>query len=166
MFSQATRLELIIVVAALLVLLFCSQPPQSGNAQISTDAELMPQEPTPGTEDELQDAQNLPDTTINPESHDSQSAGPASYNAMTGSASPAQPRTKRIGVVDARNANGLNYKDVMYGEVTVKWVWNGSEFVARKVCEVKEKNGVTSIWSFDEHDDIALSEVQQQPGNR
>src|SRR4030042_597217 len=76
MFSQATRLELIIVVAALLVLLFCSQPPQSGNAQISTDAELMPQEPTPGTEDELQDAQNLPDTPLNPESHDPQPAAP------------------------------------------------------------------------------------------
>jgi hypothetical protein len=63
-------------------------------------------------------------------------------------------------MVDARKCNGLNYKDVMYGEVTVRRIWNGQEFVARKVLEVKEKSGVTSIWAFDERDDVTLSEIK------
>jgi len=65
-----------------------------------------------------------------------------------------------MGVVDARNCGRLKYKDVLYGEVTVRWVWDGQKLVPRKVVEVKEKNGVTSIWSFDEHEDIVLSEIR------
>jgi hypothetical protein len=64
---------------------------------------------------------------------------------------PIQPKIRRIGVVDARNCPGLNYKEVMYGEVTVRWVWDGQRLVPRKVCVVQEGNGVTSVWDFDQH---------------
>ena len=37
MFSQSTRLELIIVAVALLVLFLCRQPPKSGNAGVPVD---------------------------------------------------------------------------------------------------------------------------------
>ena len=39
MFSQAKRLEFVIVAAAFLVLLFCRRPPRSGNAGVTVDAE-------------------------------------------------------------------------------------------------------------------------------
>jgi len=89
----------------------------------------------------------------------SSSSGTTSDNSDAESAVSAQPR-KRMGMVDARNCGRLKYKDVMYGEVTVRWVWDGQKLVPRKVVEVKEKNGVTSIWSFDEHKDIVLSEIR------
>ncbi len=75
---------------------------------------------------------------------------------------PIQPKLRRIGVVDARNCRGLGYKEVMYGEVTVRWVWDGQRLVPRKVCVVKESNGVTSVWDFDEHDPaVRMSEIQE-----
>jgi hypothetical protein len=170
MSSQTTRLELTIVAAALLVLLLCRQPPKSGNADVRSDAETPMQELTPGTQDAAQQTNGDPASeplsatgdqrtrglqtpTIAPSS-----SGVTSDNSDTESAVSAQPR-KRMGVVDARNCGRLKYKDVLYGEVTVRWVWDGQKLVARKVIEVKEKNGVTSIWSFDEHDDIVLSEI-------
>lgn len=67
-----------------------------------------------------------------------------------------------MGMVDARNCGRLNYTDVLYGEVTVRRVWDGQKFVLRKVIEVKEKNGVTSIWSFDEDKDVVPSEIPQK----
>lgn len=171
MSSQTTRLELTIVAAALLVLLLCRQPPKSGNADVRSDAETAMQESTPGTEDAAQETNGGP--TSDPFSAASDhrapglqtspigpsSSGVTSDNRDTESAVSAQPR-KRVGIVDARNCGRLKYKDVMYGEVTVRWVWDGQKLVARKVIEVKEKNGVTSIWSFDEHKDILLSEIR------
>ncbi len=70
-------------------------------------------------------------------------------------------------MVDARNAGNLNYRDVMYGEVKVRWVWNGLKLVPRKVVEVKEPSGVVSVWSFDERENILLSELStdQVPEN-
>ena len=70
-------------------------------------------------------------------------------------------------MVDARNAGDLNYKDVMYGEVKVRWVWHGTKLVPRKVVEVKEPSGVVSVWSFEDHEDILLSELpdEQVPEN-
>jgi hypothetical protein len=171
MFSQTTRLELTIVAATLLVLLLCRQPPKSGNADVRTDAQPTMQELTPGTEDGAQETNGGPASDPLPATGDQQatglpiatrapsSSGPTSDNGGTASAVPPQPR-KRMAMVDARNCSRLKYKDVLYGEVTVRWVWNGKEFVPRKVIEVKEKNGVTSIWSFDEHKDIVLSEIR------
>ncbi len=171
MSSQTTRLELTIVAAAFLVLLLCRQPPKSGNADVRTGAPAAMQEFTSGTEDATQQTNGGPASdplspTDEPRTRGLQiptitpsPSGATSDNSDTVSATPSQPK-KRMGIVDARNCGRLKYKDVLYGEVTVRRVWDGQKFVFRKVIEVKEKNGVTSIWSFDEHDDIVLSEIQ------
>ncbi len=72
-----------------------------------------------------------------------------------------QPRTKRIGIVDARNSGNPKYKDLLYGEVTVRSVWNGGKFVWQKVCIVDEGNGVTSIWSFDQQNGVTITEREE-----
>jgi hypothetical protein len=174
MFSQTTRLELVIVVAALLVLLLCRQPPKSGNAGIRSDVELTLQEPARRTEDEGQKTDDVaipdpPSATGELQTQDSQPAmvnppsdGMTSDNNTTEPAAPPRPKMKRIGVVDARGCSDLNYKDVMYGDITVRWVWNGQEFVPRKVCEVREKSGAVSTWIFGERSDVILSEIQQE----
>ncbi len=173
MFSQTTRLELTIVAAALLVLLLCRQPPKSGNANVRSDEETALQELTPRIEDASQERNaglvlNRLSTTGNPQTLDlptstiaPSSSGATSDNSDMESTGSSQPR-KRMGMVDARNCGRLKYKDVMYGEVSVRWVWDGQKLVPHKVIEVKEKNGVTSIWSFDEQTDVVLSEIQQK----
>ena len=55
-----------------------------------------------------------------------------------------QPKMKQIAVVDARKCNGLKYKDLMYGEVTVQWVWEGGRRVPKKVCQVREPSGASA----------------------
>jgi len=178
MFKQSTRLELIIVGAALLVLLLCHQPPKSGNAGVPIDAgQPAPQNTTQDREAQmsLPVQRSIDDaglkvrdgTRSDSQLPDAQAPvinlprnGTTSDNYTGGPAVPPEPKIKRLGMVDARKCNGLNYKDVMYGEVTVRRIWNGQEFVARKVLEVKEKNGVTSIWAFDERDDVTLSEIK------
>lgn len=72
-----------------------------------------------------------------------------------------QPRTKRVGIVDARNSGNPKYKDLLYGEVTVRWVWNGGKFVPQKVCIVDEGNGVTSVWSFDQQNNVTITEREE-----
>jgi len=62
-------------------------------------------------------------------------------------------------VVDARKCPGLNYNDILYGEVTVRWVWDGARFTPHKVVVVREKSGVVSTWNLD--DDVA-TEIPQQ----
>jgi hypothetical protein len=169
MFSQTTRLELTIVAAALLVLLLCRQPPKSGNANVRRNAETSMQEPAPPMQDTggnlVSDplsatgdprTPDLPTSTVAPSS-----SGVTSDNSDMESDVPLQPR-KRMGMVDARNCGRLKYNDVMYGEVTVRWIWDGQKLVPHKVIEVKEKNGVTSIWSFDEQKDVVLSEIPQK----
>jgi len=69
------------------------------------------------------------------------------------------PPAPRIAAVDARGCNRLAYRDVMYGQVTVRWVWNGTKFVPHKVCVVEEEGGVSSVWSFDQQDQASLSEL-------
>lgn len=61
--------------------------------------------------------------------------------------------------VDARNARHLGYPEVMYGEITVRWVWNGSRLVPRKVVEVKEPDGTVTIWSFEDQDNVTITEL-------
>ena len=69
-----------------------------------------------------------------------------------------------MAVVDATKCKGLNYKDVMFGEVTIRWVWDGRESVPRKVCEVKEKDGTISTWSFDNGDGVVITPIPDEPG--
>jgi len=180
MFSRITRLELVIVVGALLLLVFFTRPPTSGNADIRPEAAL----PAQGGAGEM--SRDTEFTTTQSQSGysassqagpDESSPGPAAdiRTMDTGTSNsdnpaltvPPPPKVKRVGMVDARNCSNLNYKDVMYGEVTVRWVWNGQKFEARKVLEVKEDNGVTSVWTFDESDNIITSEIrpEQAPGN-
>lgn len=166
MFERPTRLELVIIFAALLVLIFCSRPPTSGNADIRID-------PAPASEASWPVApQPDPDTSgSSPVSVvDTDLAGPdgaGSEQSAEASDVPPPPQTKRIAMVDARNAGNLNYKDVMYGEIKVRWVWNGQKLVPRKVVEVREPSGVVSVWSFDDHENILLSELpgDQAPQN-
>ena len=75
---------------------------------------------------------------------------------------PPQPKMKQIAVVDARKCDGLKYKDLMYGEVTVQWVWEGGRRVPKKVCQVREPSGVISTWSFDNNDGIVITPLPQQ----
>jgi hypothetical protein len=160
MFARTTRLELIIVITALLLLWFCSRPPTSGNAQTFLDAtETSPSVPLPGPS---ADSGDLPasQASVSP-------PNPGTVEIAATSPEPAapppppQPRIRRIGVVDARNCDKLNYKDVMYGEITVRSVWDGQRFVPRKVCIVRESDGSSSVWTFDEQDNIKLSEIQE-----
>ena len=181
MFSQSTRLELTIVAAALLVLLLCRQPPKSGNAGVRMDVgqpvlqRAVPEGQVPrGAGQPMDDAgQRMEDGAASyPPSASRQPqfsvpqppAVDLPPNATTSdnyTAAATQPKAKRIGMLDARRCPSLNYKDVLYGEVTVQRVWNGQKFVFRKVLEVKEQNGATSVWTFEERDDVIMSEIEQ-----
>ncbi|MCL5280525.1 MAG: hypothetical protein M1376_11525 [Planctomycetes bacterium] len=171
MSSQTAKLELTIVAAALLVLVLCRQPPKSGNADVRTDVDTATQEVTPGTEDAAQETNSGPASDPLPPADEQRTPGlqtptitpsPNSItpdNSSTDSTVPSQSQ-KRMGMVDARNCGRLKYKDVLYGKVSVRWVWDGEKLVPHQVIEVKEKNGVTSVWSFDEQTDVVPSEIQ------
>ena len=159
MLSQAKRLEFVIIAATLLVLLFCRRPPRSGNAGVTVDAEPVGQR--------APSAFPPPDPMlVNPLSDDLK-PDPVTVEAPRSPDVSAdlqrQARSKRVGVVDARNCRSLDYDDVMYGEVSVRWVWDGTKLVPHKVCVVEESNGVSSVWSFDQQADAVLSEVQETP---
>ncbi len=167
MFERPTRLELVIIIAALLVLIFCSRPPTSGNADVRID-------PAPASE-ASRPAVLQPDHSefATPSGVSSTSVPVADIEELHGAGAeqseealevPSPPQTKRMATVDARNAGNLNYKDVMYGEVKVRWVWNGTKLVPRKVVEVKEPSGVVSVWSFEDHENIVLSELSDGQG--
>jgi len=182
MLSQTTRLELGIVAAVFLVLFLCREPPKSGNAGVRRDTEPTVPELTQAAEDAGQTRKN--DAASNPAAAigalRSQQAQPspispialgsgqelasAGRTADNTTPEPAVPpaRIRRIGVVDARGCQGLGYTEIMYGEVTARQVWDGQQFVWRTVCEVKEKNGVTSVWVFGEDNGAILSEIQQE----
>jgi hypothetical protein len=129
------RLELALVAAGLLILLFASKPPRSGNAEVRLGG-VEARVNTPSVQNDLPDPivstgieTRVPDQTL-----------------------PADPptRPKRIGIVDARKTGNPKYKDIMYGEIAVRWVWDGQKSVPKKVCIVDEGRGVTSVWSFDD----------------
>jgi hypothetical protein len=157
MFSQTTRLELVIVVTAMVLLWFCSRPPTSGNAQTFLDTASTSREtPLPEQPADSGNVTALPPSVSPADSRTAETAAPSPE-----AAAPPPPRVRRIGIVDARNCEKLNYKDVMYGEVAVRSVWDGQRFVPRKVCIVRESDGTSSVWTFDEHDNIKLSEIQE-----
>jgi hypothetical protein len=160
MFARTTRLELIIVVTALLLLWFCSRPPTSGNAQTFLDtAETAHQTPLPGQPADSGNTAAAP-ASVSPAESGTVAAAPTNPEPATPPA-PPQPRYRRIGIVDARNCDKLNYQNVMYGEIAVRSVWDGQRFVPRKVCVVRESDGTSSVWTFDEQDNIKLSEIQE-----
>jgi hypothetical protein len=134
--ARATRFEFTIAFIGILVLFLCSKPPEPGTAQVDGDSE-------PATP-ELQPVED----------------GPVD-EPLTG-VPESLPGVTRMGAVDARNCKDLDYDKVMYGEVTVRWVWNGTRFVPQKVCIVEEENGTSSVWSFDQPGEVVLSEVPDE----
>lgn len=148
MWARATRVEIIIVSVVLLVLFMCSKPPKSGRAEVDEPADESAV-PASFIDEAEMDFQTPTDDTPNTIPDE------ASEEISTDSGAEEVPPPPRVGAVDAR---GLD-KDVMYGEITVRWVWNGTRFVPRKVCVVEEPNGVTSVWSFDQQGQAVLSEL-------
>ncbi|MHC4518990.1 MAG: hypothetical protein ACYTAS_10405 [Planctomycetota bacterium] len=142
---RPTRLEFTIVSIGLLVLLLCSKPPQSGTADLPAILD-------PVAMDARSVEEAIPESTVE-----------RALPVPTGSDREAVAEPPRMGSVDARNCRQLGYDEVMYGEVTVQWVWNGTRFVPQKVCVVEEENGISSVWSFDQQDDAVLSEVANEP---
>ena len=153
--ARATRLEFIIVLVALFGLLMCSSPPKSGSAGVNEQAEA---DGTPNS------TQTVPYLDLVHEDLDTTSTCPvpaASSTDLTDETSAPQTGP-RMAAVDARGSDQLGYNDVMYGEVTVRWVWNGTKLVPEKVCVVQEDDGVSSVWSFDRQKEAVLSELPQQ----
>jgi hypothetical protein len=159
MFSQTTRLETIIVAVALLVLLLCSQPPRSGNADVYLEPETAsqtlsapaessdPAEAPPVLPVEPEEADET--ETVDDEPGDVDVSGDASAGHRA--ATPEAPRpAKRLAMVDARSCPGLDHDEIMYGEVTVRLIWNGNKLVPQKVCVVEGEDGVSTVWSFDQ----------------
>jgi len=119
------------------VLFLCSKPPEPGTAQVDGASERAESDPLPVEETPVGEPVARPPDSL--------------------------PGVTRMGAVDARNCRDLDYDEVMYGEVTVRWVWNGTRFVPQKVCIVEEENGTSSVWSFDQPGDVVLSEVPNEP---
>ena len=160
MWARTTRLEFIIVSVALLVLLMCSSRPKSGNADVSDfHAEDLASASFP--------EQAAPGPDPGPTDGDIEKALPVGVSEPLppdiADETDAPPEAPRIAAVDARSCDRLEYKDVMYGQVTVRWVWNGTKFVPHKVCVVEEEGGVSSVWSFDQQEEAVLSELSEQP---
>jgi hypothetical protein len=81
--------------------------------------------------------------------------------ARSGAAPADVQPNETVGVVDARNCGNPKYKNLMYGEIAVRWIWNGHKLVPQKVCIVDEGNGVSSVWSFDQNNGVTVSEIQE-----
>ena len=142
--TRASRLEFAIAFVGILVLFVCSKPPQSGTAEIGAEPDRDALERRSMEDGPSEGAAGA---TVDQEAFDRGS----------------WPSGTRMGRVDARNCKDLDYDKVMYGEVTVRWVWNGTRFVPQKVCIVEEENGTSSVWSFDQAGDVVLSEVPNEP---
>ena len=141
--ANSTRLELVVVAAVLLVLMLSNRAPRSGNAGVRPgEAE------TPSSVGQ----------SVSPVAIQGDDTGaPAEEMPPV----EMQPQTKRMAIVDARSTGNPKYKDLMYGEITVRWIWNGGKFVPQKVCVVDEGNGTTSVWSFDQQNGVTITEKQE-----
>ncbi|MBN2133261.1 MAG: hypothetical protein JW741_27425 [Sedimentisphaerales bacterium] len=154
MFSQTTRLEFIIVAVALLVLLMCSQPPRSGNADIQMPTltpdlgEGSENPPAPGDSAPqiIERVSELPTETSAPASEIS-TARQTPRNTFT---EPMQVRTVPLRSAAAQNTAAPNNPKTPSEEVAVRYVWDGTKLVPQKVRIVDEGNGVRSIYSFDQ----------------
>ncbi len=156
--AKLTRLELVIIVSALVVLLFSNQPPEPGNADTRSDVgqatESLDSIPL------VQPERIQPETPRAEVAATRPPASPMPDNQVLPSI-PSRP-TKKFGKVDARRCDPVKYPNIMYGPITVRWVWNGTKFEPCKVCEVKESNGIVTVWSFDEHEEnMTITEVSE-----
>jgi hypothetical protein len=161
MVMRSTRLEFLIVTIAFVILLLCSRPPSPGNAEptkpeISNLRTEVP-DPVPVVVPAAIPTEPIKETPT-------AQIPPAPVNVpRPDPPQPPKPRTKRMASVDARNCPGLNYPQIMYGEVTADFVWDGNKSVLRKVCVVKGPGGVTSVWSFDDPGGAILTEIGEFP---
>jgi hypothetical protein len=167
MVMRSTRLEFLIVTIAFVVLLLCSRPPKTGEAQTTE-----PMEPVAQPE-VMAEKPTAPPVAI-PSAPAAQPAvedpprqtAPAVVSLPVPDRSPGpKPRTKRMASVDARNCPGLNYPEILYGEVTVRFVWDGNRSVPRKVCVVTGPDGVTTVWSFDDPGGAIVTEIGDFPAD-
>ena len=166
-------LEIIAICLAIAALLLLRRPPRVGNAALSeVEENLLQQEQVPNewafSPVEIQDETvqeeaefslvDVPETAFVEETP---AEKPLKYvdiiekRQITERADPAST----AGIVDARNCFGLNYDQVMRGEVSTRMVWNGRTFVSQKVCVVQERKGVASIWSFEQTRKAVISEM-------
>jgi len=150
MFSQTTRLEFIIVAVALLVLLMCSQPPRSGNANI----QVPPSEPaaTAGSDNPAV-PQNSASETAEPDSGRLTETSTPASDTPAGRSSiivQTQAQATPAGSAAAQNATAVNNEEATSEEVAVRYVWDGTKLAPQKVRIVDEGNGVRSIYSFDQ----------------
>ncbi len=146
MLARTTRLEFLILAIGLLVLVFCSQPPQYGSADVTLQQDVLP------TDSE-------PILSATPTASDQNEQGPPDIEPSLAD-SPLPPR---LGTVDARSLPQSAYNDLLYGNITVRWVWDGQKFVPEKVCVVEEKDGVSSVWGFDQQGRAVVSEIPAAP---
>jgi len=167
MLGRTTRLEFIIVTVAFLVLLLCSKPPRPGTAEVANFYNQVP--PSEGPTLEITPALPLLPTPADVNmlepavEEDTLPSVPQSSTDIDEVPPAPEQATRRVAAVDARRCDRLKYNDVMYGEVTVRWVWDGQKLVPQKVCVVQEPNGVSTIWSFDQQDNAVLAEVDRVP---
>ncbi len=163
MVMRSTRLEFLIVTIGFVILLLCSRPPRSGNAEPP-----QPESPVAAPETSTPVPAPVPEEPAVKIAAPSPSAQTPDVPVRVPEPKPApapQPATKRMASVDARHCPGLNFPEIMYGEVTVRWVWDGSKFVPRKVCVVNAPNGVTTVWSFDHPGGAILTEIGEAPAD-
>jgi hypothetical protein len=179
MFSQTTRLETIVVAVALLVLLLCSRPPRSGNADVYLDAEAAPdtisapaepptaeEPPAPPTESEAAGQAALVEENDSADADDSADDPPDDVSAGEPiSRAGTRRQGKRMAMVDARNSKNFDCDKIMYGEVAVRLIWNGTKLVPQKVCVVEGEGGVNTVWSFDQPPEgVVISEIDDTSG--
>jgi hypothetical protein len=157
MWARATRVEFIVVSVALLVLLLCSSPPKSGSADVGDISDQVRSSPDLSGDD----SEDTPAVDMIDENEPNE----VSLDVPLPDDATIRQQVPRVAAVDARSCDGLDYKNVMYGQVTVRWVWNGTQFVPQKVCIVEEEDGGSSVWSFDQQEKAVLSELSGQPSS-
>lgn len=171
MLGRTTRLEFIIVSMTFLVLLLWSKPPRPGSAIMDglVSQSLLPM----GSEasEVLEPAivehtyQSVEVSLPQPSLQESASLQELNFDMDNDLAKTAEPtpQVARLATVDARHCENLQFDQIMEGEVTVRWVWNGHELVPQKVCIVHEPNGVSRVWRFDDQGNAILAEIQPAP---
>jgi hypothetical protein len=163
MVMRSTRLEFLIVTTAFVILLLCSRPPRPGSARTVEPEALDTRIPTVNPAPAVQTPMVAEESTHKMPAVQTPAAPVATIQPET--PQTPKPAAKRMASVDARKCPGLNYRQIMYGEVTVRWVWDGTKLVPRKVCVVNEPGGTTSVWSFDDPGDAILTEIGDLPAD-
>ncbi|HUN82239.1 MAG TPA: hypothetical protein VMV81_12110, partial [Phycisphaerae bacterium] len=162
---RSTRLEFLIVTIAFVILLLCSHPPKSGDAQTSysatSDLKSEVSNPKPETSNPKSEMPSPRASTAEPQVEVSTKPAPSAAVNIAGTDRPLTPKPlmKRMASVDARKCRGLNYPEIMYGEVTASFVWDGRQRSLHKVCVVKNPDGTATVWDFDNPGDAVITEI-------